>query len=476
MTRVRAGFAQIDITPPVGVPSFSGARTVGVHLPLQARVAILDDGERRVVLVALDLPLLPSKAVPGLRAATAPAAGVAPNDILLSCTHTHSGARLWIDDDETATYIETLRPRLVECVQSAADRLEPVALRVGSEPAPGTTLNRRTVYSSGAGETHGPTWVDDFVGVEGPTDEELQLLIATRPDGHVAGGIVGFASHPGIMVWEPVWSADFPGALSEELEDRHGGTFLFLQGASGDLDTPCWMERAATPGYEVSYPVPGAPAPWDGATLVKEMAAALASAADRALAGAEPVQDPAVRSATEVLSIERQWPTQEQRDLATWFLEQDPSTVDFDDFDRKLTGRSGPPLRNTAELQQWCARMVLDLWDELQGAQPNAPSQQVEVQAITIGNVALVAFPCELFVEYGLRMKAASPFGTTFVCGVSNGTIQGGYIPTPVAFEHGGFPAYGLGHLVVEAGDALTTSALRLLRKLASESEQSSDR
>jgi neutral ceramidase len=470
MTRVRAGFAQIDITPPVGVPSVSDTVTVGVHLPLQARVAILDDGERRVVLVALDLPFLPSEAVPGLRAATAPAAGVAPNDVLLSCTHTHNGAgqfkddaALWIDDDVTVAFLETLRPRLVECVQSAADRLEPVALRVGSELAPGTTLNRRAVYSSGAAETHGPTWVDDFVGVEGPTDEELQLLVATRPDGRVAGGVVGFACHPDLMFWEPVWCADFPGALSAELEARHGGTFLFLQGASGDLQAPCWAERAAKPGY----PVPGAPTPWDGATLIKEMAAALASAADRALATAEPVHEPGIRSATDVLSIERQWPTQEQRDLAAWFLEQDPSTVDLDDFDRKLSGKSFALLFNSAEFQHERARTVLRLWDELQSAQPNAPSQAVEVQAIAVGNVVLVAFPCELFAEYGLQMKAASPFATTFVCGISNGIIGGGYIPTPVAFEHGGFPAYGLGNLVVEAGDALTTSALRLLGKLS---------
>jgi neutral ceramidase len=468
MTRFRAGFTQIDITPPVGgVQAVLSVATVGVHLPLQARVTILDDRDRRVVLVALDLPSLPTKAVPGLRGATADAAGAAPNDVLLSCTHTHNGPYSPVIDDEAAAYLETLRTRLVECVQSAAGRLEPVALRVGSAPSPGTTLNRRAVYSSGAAEVQGPRWVDEFVGVEGPTDEELQLLVATRPDGLVLGGIVGFASHPGIMVWEPVWSADFPGALSAELEERHGGTFLFLQGASGDLDPACWAEWAATPGYDGSYPAPGEPTPWDGATLVKEMAAALASAADRALAAAEPVQECGVRSATEVLSIERQWPTQEQRDLAAWFLEQDPSTVDLDDFDRKLSGKSFAPRVNTAHFQQWHARTVLDLWDELQSAQPNAPSQQVEVQAIVVGNVALVAFPCELFAEYGLQMKAASPFATTFVCGISNGIIEGNYVPTPVALEHGGFSAYGLGNLVVEAGDALTTSALRLLRELA---------
>ena len=64
MTHFRAGFSQIDITPPVGGSSFFGAATVGVHLPLRARIAILDDEERRVVLVALDLPVLPSEAVP----------------------------------------------------------------------------------------------------------------------------------------------------------------------------------------------------------------------------------------------------------------------------------------------------------------------------------------------------------------------------------------------------------------------------
>jgi neutral ceramidase len=474
MTRCHAGFSQIDITPPVGGTSPFGAAIVGVHLPLQARVAILDDGERRVVLVSLDLTFLPNEAATGLRGATAHAAGVAPNNVLLGCTHTHSGVRVWEAGDESAAYLETLRSRLVECARSAAARLEPVALRVGREPAPGVTLNRRAVYSSGAAETEGPIWVDDFVGLEGPADEDLQLLVATRPDGRVAGGIVSFASHPGVMVFEPFLSSDFPGALSAELEKRHGGTFLFLQGTSGDLNPACWGEWAATPGWDGSYPdiASGDPAPWDGASVVKDMTAALSSAADRALAAAEPVQERGIRSATEVLSIERQWPSREQRDLAAWFLEQDPSTVDLDDFDRRLSGKSFAQRANSAQFQHHRARTVLDLWHELQGAQPNAPSQQVEVQAIAIGNVALVAFPGELFAEYGLRIKAASPFATTFVCGVSNGLIAGAYVPTPVAFEHGGFSAYGVGNLVVEAGDALTTSALRLLQKLASEAEQ----
>ena len=205
------------------------------------------------------------------------------------------------------------------------------------------------------------------------------------------------------MIWEPLWSADFPGALSADLKRRHGGTFLFLQGASGDLAAPCWAEWAATPGYDGSPPGPGEPAPWDGATVVQDMAAALCSAASRALAVAEPVQEHGVHSATEVLSIERQWPSREQRDLAAWFLEQDPSTVDLDDFDRRLSGKSFALRINAAPRQQEHARTVLRLWDERESAQPNTPIQQVEVQAIAIGNVALVAFPCELFVETDSR-------------------------------------------------------------------------
>ena len=76
------------------------------------------------------------------------------------------------------------------------------------------------------------------MGMEGTADEELAALLARGPDGTVLGGLVDFACHPTAMGHEPVYSADYPGVLTEELETRHGGVFGFLIGAAGDTSTP----------------------------------------------------------------------------------------------------------------------------------------------------------------------------------------------------------------------------------------------
>jgi len=43
-----------------------------------------------------------------------------------------------------------------------------------------------------------------------------------------------------------------------------------------------------------------------------------------------------------------------------------------------------------------------------------------EIQAISLGNIALASIPGELFVEYGLEIKKKSPFPHTFIIGYAN--------------------------------------------------------
>jgi hypothetical protein len=63
----------------------------------------------------------------------------------------------------------------------------------------------------------------------------------------------------------------------------------------------------------------------------------------------------------------------------------------------------------------------------------------MEVQALRLGDALVVACEGELFVEYGSRIKAASPAAVTFVAAYSNG--YEGYIPTPETFDEGGYEA-----------------------------------
>lgn len=484
MTSYRAGFSEIDITPPIGgsrqVPYLPAASIRGVQWPLRGRVALFEDGERRAAIVALDLISLLPETASRLRSELAAVGELSADEVFISCTHTHNGpkTKFGFGEPPDLQYLELLESKLPEAMAAAAARLEPVELRYGRSVTHGLTFNRRPVYADGQVGTHGPMWVEDFVRLEGQADEELQVLVAQRQDGSIAGGLVGWACHPHILLPEPLYSADFVGAMAEKLAERHGGTFLYLQGASGNLswgDMSAESEQFESETGEVVTQLTVAQA-----NVVSEMgeaitqrrlaqanqwADALVEAVEAAYAASRAVESGRIRAASRTVEIEQRTATLEQVELAFWFLAQEPGSVDLDEFNRKMTGRRYTFYGNRG-LQNLFAREAIGMWEWHQRSGLQPPLQPVEISALAIADVAFVAYPAEMFTEFGLRTKAESPFPSTFVCGLANGWV--GYVPTVEAFERGGYETR-LGYssrLVPDAGDTMTAVALELLHDL----------
>ena len=63
----------------------------------------------------------------------------------------------------------------------------------------------------------------------------------------------------------------------------------------------------------------------------------------------------------------------------------------------------------------------------------------VDVQALRIGETAVIGFPGELFTEYGLALKRRAGV-QTYAISLVNGELQG-YIVTPEAERAGGYEA-----------------------------------
>jgi hypothetical protein len=467
----RAGFASVDITPPVGGTSpkgdGTGLRVVeAVWLPLQARVALFDDGARRCAFVALDLGTLLPETDRRLRAVVADVAELDAADVVISCTHTHNGPSttpVFGIPVDTA-YLALLESRLPSAVREAVTSLEPVVLAHGTTETEGLTFNRRPVYVGEEVRTHGPMWIPEYLRLEGPADGQVQVVIASREDGSVVGGMVNFSCHPHMTLSEPIYSADFAGALARKLDDRHGGLFLFLQGAQGNLS---W--------HDMSEPGPpfdpgGRVAPWglvpvsDAPDRVERWSDALVTAAETAMSGSQQVPL-GIRSARRELTIEQRRPSSEVIDLAFWYLAQEPGSVDDDDYNLRATGHTHTFFTNAA-LQAQFSRDVIAL-DGLQRLGFAAtPHDRLEVSAHLLGDVAFTAYPAEMFAEFGLRTKAESPFPRTIVCGLANGWF--GYVPTQDSFDRGGYETRlaNSSRLDVAAGDAMTDVALDLLRGL----------
>jgi hypothetical protein len=89
----------------------------------------------------------------------------------------------------------------------------------------------------------------------------------------------------------------------------------------------------------------------------------------------------------------------------------------------------------------------------------------VTLQAIRIGEYAIVGIPFETLVEIGLEIKDRSPFTRTMVIGLANG--RHGYLPSPEQHRLGGYETW-LGTNVVQkdASVILTDNLLEMLNEL----------
>jgi hypothetical protein len=460
---MRLGFGQVDITPAAGLPiaGMPGSPVgTGVQWPLRGRVLLADDGERRAAVVCLDLMALPATAVAELRAVLTGPGSLDPEAILVACSHTHRAPFTFIagDADEATVfgYLDSLYELLGAAMADAAAALQPAELTLGRIAVPGWGFNRRPIYEGGEVATHGRTWLDGFVAMEGPADPELHVLQARGRDGAALGGLVGFACHPTAMIFEPVYSADYAGALAEELETRHGGVFGFLLGAAGNITPPDPSSRDPENGL--------------GREHAAAMGRALADAADGAIRGARGVEMDRIRVARILLRIPQRRPTPEEVELARWYLEEAPDDLDEREFRRRIYGHPYDHYGNDAPgCNERFVREILGMWEWQRRASTRELVEAVEVQVLAIGDVAFAAYPVELFCEFGLRLKSHSPFPDMFVATLANGWH--GYAPTPEAFERGGYePRLGYAsRLVPDAGDRMTDAALELLARIASE-------
>jgi neutral ceramidase len=458
MPRVGCGWA--DITPEPGLPMVGmpgSPRGEGVQWPLLSRVFMVDDGDRRIAVVCLDLIALVSEHVAELRQRLAGPGGLDPENILVACSHTHRAPFTetgWgAAAEPTRSYVDLVFARTSDAMAEAVTHLEAAELSVGRAMAPGWAFNRRPIYAGGQVGTHGQTWRDGFAGMEGTADEELGVLLARGPDGMVVGGLVDFACHPTAMAHESVYSADYPGVLTKELENRHGGVFGFLIGAAGDTSTPDPTSREPESGF--------------GRNHTLAMGRALADRADEAIQAGHPLAVDRISVSSTRLRIPQRRPTMEQVELARWYLEERPADLDELDFTRRLYGHDytfndGKQLGNERHAQE-----LLNMWQWQRGKSDDELVEELEIQVITLGGVAIVAFPVELFSDFGRRVKAESPFPDTFIATLANGWH--GYAPTLEAFDRGGYePRFAYpSRLAPEAGDRMTDAALELLRHLA---------
>lgn len=118
--------------------------------------------------------------------------------------------------------------------------------------------------------------------------------------------------------------------------------------------------------------------------------------------------------------------------------------------------------KNNTDEESWYPRGLKRVIKSWKKKIPAAPFP-VELHVVRLGDAVLASNPFELFLDYGLQIKARSPASQTVIMQLAG---RGMYLPTAQALNAGG---YGANPIVSEVGDVggreLVEATLALIRK-----------
>lgn len=435
MGELKAAAASVDLRPAAGQWMTGYARRVepatGTHDPIMARAVLLDDGHQQFVIVSCDLLGFSSAVVTDIRRAIAAATSIPADNVLICCTHTHSGPASMpmrgIMGLVDATWLATAQDNIVRLVSRLPSRLQPARLAFGRVRVPHIAFNRQD-------NAH-------------ETDEDLSVISIEARDGGALATILQYAVHPVILGPRNLeFSGDYPGAATRHVERLRGGIALYLQGASGDAEPENQRERG-----------------WGLGTFedVERVGKRLAEAGVAALFNAPRNSNVMLTVASTYLNLPLDPPPTKEELAALvreWEAQLRSGSHDGDD----------PSVESTAAA-------MLDWANELSQALAThtvPTTSQVEVFVAGINDLRLVAVPLEPYGDIGLRVKRGlEPLQTVFI-GYANGLLgycasrwakeQGGYGPEQAHRWFGGqLTALGLG-----ADELVVAESIRLGRSL----------
>jgi neutral ceramidase len=445
-TTLRAGAFSQDVTPdkyPISVNGgFADRKATSAHDPLHARCIVLDDGKTTIAIVVVDSCMIPRELLDAAKALAEKKTGIPAGNILVSATHTHTAPTVAgvFQSEPDEGYARLLIERIALGVEKAHSRLAPAkaAWAIGKEPR--QVFNRRWRMKPGVinsdpfgGMTdrvkmNPPRASPDLLEPAGPIDPDVTVLSVRSLDDKPLALYANYSLHyVGDM---PPLSADYFGVFAEVIARKlkAGPDFVgaLSNGTSGNINNIDFKEPAANakPGERS-----------------RQVAEAVADAAVKALDGAEHRADLRLAVANRRLELPVRKPAAEEIRRAKVILEKAKG--------RELRGPEEVYARETTLLASY------------------PDTVELQLQVMRVGDLAIAAIPCEVFVEIGLATKKVSPFKPTCVVSLANG--YNGYLPTPEHHALGGYETWRArsSYLGVKSSETIEKALGEMLTKLA---------
>jgi len=451
---LRAGTAAVDISPIVFPIQLRSGPSRHVHDPLHVRAIALQNGKGHAVIAVLDAIGIGRETCDKAKAIVAKKTGWRPRGMLVCATHTHSAPKGGDTTPGRVAYEKKRFDGIVQALTGAIQSLKPAKVGFASDKEPSEVCNRRWFLKPGTmdpnpfGEldrvrTNPPR--DHLLKPAGPIDPEVCVVDVRTRRGRALGLIANYALHyvgglprakedDGRTVG--MASADYFGEFARIMPHRVGGAnppdnfvAMMTNGASGDINNiDFYRKRPPRAPFE----------------QVRVVATKTADAAWRAVKKIEKYDE------SPVIAVRQREVTLTYRTTTAAEVERARKILQLPRKDReKLHRRATQYARATVRYSE------------------PGKTEKVIVQAIRIGEQAIVSMPFEVLVEIGLEIKRKSPFARTFLIELANGAY--GYLPPPNQHELGGYETWiGTSRFQKDSSVILTRCLLKMLGELKS--------
>ena len=434
--QLRAGAAAADITPqvfPVNMPGgFSANYATNAHDLLHARALVFDDGANKIAMVVADTLSASPEALDEAKALAAAKTGIATNHMLVASTHTHSGVRTSYKTGPKPEVAYRIRfvNGIAQAIIDAHAARQPAQVAAAVHALPEEVFNRRWHLKPGKmplnpfGEMdavkmnpgRSPAVLDRAAG---PTDPDVMIINVQNHRRRPLALFANYALHYVGAIPRGQVSADYFGEFARLMPVRMRGDKNFVammsNGASGDINNiPFTVVRPPREKFE-------------------QVRIVATKTADAAWFASKKINN--YRRDPLVGMIEREIDLKYRK----------PTAAQLAEAKRVAAIKGKDEIAKLPRLAQNYARSTIRAFERPE-------SLTIKLQAIRIGDIAVVGIPFETLVEIGLELKAESPFQQTMVIGLANG--RHGYLPTPEQHKLGGYETW-LGTCVVEENSSV---------------------
>ncbi len=436
-TELLVGFGKANISPtePVPLQGYGDDRfrvSDGVLVQLYSMcLAVQDADGSTALIISVDAGSIEKRICDMLRENIEKELGFSKDRVFITAIHQHSSPSWWTEEFEsTMRYRKYFVDTTTKAAAQALADLSSAQMYKATVKTEGLTFVKHYLMKDGsyAGDVYG-SFKSGIARHESEADSDLQI-VKIRREGKRDILFCNFQGHPhrdnGGDNYRKA-NANMPGAFREEAEKLLDCDVIYVSGAQGNLNMHSRVKEEMKTPYFLD----------DGK--------ALAQYALQAEGTYEKINGGKVQVAI--------WDYTGRTDHSMDHLLEEAKRIAAV-WQKNANKAEAMALATSGDVHSvYHAEAIID-------KQAQGPTRQLDLMAVSFGDVAICGGPYEMFDTNGMEIKEGSPFAMTFTANMVNGAI--GYVPSQMSFEHGCYPA-DITRFAPGSGEEFRDAFLKLL-------------